>query len=111
MNSKKIIVAGGGTAGWLTALTAKYSLPECDVIVVESNKIGILGAGEGTTPNILGLLSSLEVNPSDFLNKTGGTLKSGIKFTNWSGDGDYYYHPFYSSHPDISHKEFLKEIE
>jgi tryptophan halogenase len=109
--NKKIVVVGGGTAGWLTALVAKYSLPDCEVTVIESDKIGILGAGEGTTPGILGLLSMLEINSIDFLKKTGGTLKSGIKFTNWNKDNEHYYHPFYSKDKATTFEDFLPNID
>ena len=48
--SNKIVIVGGGTAGWLTALKAQRSYPDLDITVIESNDIGILGAGEGSTP-------------------------------------------------------------
>lgn len=109
--NKNIVIVGGGTAGWLTALTSKYALPDCNVTVIESDKIGILGAGEGTTPSIINLLSLIEIDIMDLLKKTGGTVKCGIKFTNWSNDGDYYYHPFYASHESVSLNSFLNEID
>ncbi len=53
---KKVIVIGGGTVGWLTALNAKQFMEDSDVTVIASSKIDILGAGEGTTPNFPGLM-------------------------------------------------------
>jgi glycine/D-amino acid oxidase-like deaminating enzyme len=50
--SKTVVVVGGGTAGWLTALMAKKSQPNLNITVIESKEIGILGAGEGSTPHL-----------------------------------------------------------
>ena len=47
MTDKKIVIVGGGTAGWLSALFAQQNLPSTDITLIESDEIGILGAGEG----------------------------------------------------------------
>ena len=91
---EKITVVGGGTAGWLTALYVKTCLPDSDVVVIESEEIGILGAGEGTTPHFIYLLDLVGVPVSTIIKETGATLKTGIKFTNWNNDGEFYYHGF-----------------
>ena len=90
-----VVVVGGGTAGWLTALYAKVALPNSNVTVVESDDIGILGAGEGATPQLISVLDYLGIPVSVLISKAGATVKSGIKFTNWKNDGTHYYHPFY----------------
>jgi tryptophan halogenase len=91
---KKVVVVGGGTVGWLTALFVRKFWDNTDVTVVASSKIGILGAGEGTTPNFPGILSKLEINHDDFMEKTGCTKKYGIEFINWRGDGKIFKHNF-----------------
>lgn len=91
-----VIVVGGGTAGWLTALYNKRAFPENKITLIESEDLGILGAGEGTTPHILGLLSFLNIDISNLIKQCGVTVKNGIKFTNWNSNGGYYFHPFLS---------------
>lgn len=100
---KRVVVIGGGTAGWMTALYAQKMLPNKEIIVVDSDGIGIIGAGEGTTPHLVGLLDVLEIPLSRMIAETGSTIKNGIKFTNWNGGGedDYYYHAF-AMHGDVS---------
>lgn len=82
---KKIVVVGGGTAGWLVAIFAKKVFSE-DVTVIASSKIDILGAGEGTTPNFTSLLKNFKIDIDDFIKKTDATIKCGIKFHNWNKD-------------------------
>lgn len=91
---KKIVVVGGGTAGWLTALKAKRSYPDLDISVIESKEIGILGAGEGSTPYLVDFFDHLNIPISDLIKNCDATIKNGIKFTNWNNDGDFYYHGF-----------------
>lgn len=88
------VVAGGGTAGWLTALFVKRYFPESKITLIQSPEIGILGAGEGTTPHIIEFLDDLNIPAREIIKYAKGTFKSGIKFTNWNGDGSYYFHPF-----------------
>jgi tryptophan halogenase len=109
--SKNIVVVGGGSAGWLTALTAKKRYPKLNVIVIESKEIGILGAGEGSTPYMPVFLESLEINFKDLVQNCDATVKNGIKFTNWNNEDDFYYHGFgfldLSLGTDALHSRFL----
>lgn len=98
---KKIVVIGGGTVGWLTALYAKKNFPDSNVTLIESDEIGILGAGEGTLTNFVDFVNYLDISFKDLVKHAGATLKSGIKFTNWSDDGGYYYHGFGSNPQDL----------
>ena len=91
---KNIVVVGGGTAGWLTALAAKKRYPNHSVTVIESTKIGILGAGEGSTPNLVPFLTSLGISMSDLIKKTNSTIKIAIKFDNFNSENKSYYHGF-----------------
>ena len=90
----KIVIVGGGTAGWMTALYVNKVYPEAEVTVVESDKVGILGAGEGTTPHFLGFLSFVDISVFDLIRETKSTLKESIEFINWSPKP--YYHGFNS---------------
>lgn len=94
-----IVVVGGGSAGWITALYAKKAYPEDTVTLVESEEYGILGAGEGGTPQLKDLLHFLDIRIEDLIVNCGSTIKNGIRFTNWQGTGDHFYHPFASHGP------------
>lgn len=100
-----IVVVGGGTAGWLTALYAKVKLPDSNITVVESESLGILGAGEGTTPAFLGFLDFLGIPFSRLVREADSTVKHGIKFSNWGEPGSHYYHGFFSS-PEVAFNAF-----
>ena len=91
---KKIIVLGGGSAGWLTSLLVREFYPAFDITLVESEEIGILGAGEGTVPHFLELIDFLRIPVSALVRECSATIKIGIKFSNWNGDGTSYFHDF-----------------
>ena len=105
---KKVVIIGGGTAGWLTALVVNKFWNNTKVVLIESSKIGILGAGEGSTPNFGDILIALNINQNEFFERTGSTLKNGIRFKNWTGDGDITYHGFAgdSSNPFIKRNAY-----
>ena len=104
-----ILVVGGGTAGWLTALYAKKIFPEKNITLVESEEYGILGAGEGSTPNLISFLNFLEISIVDLIKNCKSTIKNGIKFTNWSSDQSYYFHPFASGRQGSNDFGFTSE--
>lgn len=93
----KFVVIGGGTAGWLTALTVNKLSPYSDVTVISSEEIGILGAGEGVTPHFNLLMEQLDIPLEGIFQNAKATIKSGIKFINWNGDGESYIHPFWEN--------------
>jgi tryptophan halogenase len=97
----KYTILGGGTAGWLTALFINKHYPNDDVTVIASSEIGILGAGEGTTPHFITFLNQLGIDEKDIYENCKATIKTGIKFTNWNGEGDEYYHNFNCIGPDL----------
>lgn len=99
---KEIVIVGGGTAGWLVALSMEKLLGyDANITLIESEDIGILGAGEGSTPNFPGIINWLGIDFSEFLIKTNATHKLAISFENWNGDGKKYYHPFTALHSEF----------
>jgi len=91
---KNIVVVGGGTAGWITALMVQAYHPYFHVTVIESEEIGILGAGEGTVPHFVSVLDIIGIPFTDIVKYASGTVKNGIRFVNWNGDGKEYFHGF-----------------
>ena len=90
-----IVIAGAGTTGWLTALYIKGHFSESNVTVIYDDKIPNIGVGESTTPNFLSFTEkTLRISTGELIKNCEATLKNGIKFTNWTGDGSYYYHTF-----------------
>ena len=80
---KKVVVIGGGTAGWLTALVVNKFWKDTYVTLIESSKIGILGAGEGGTSNFGKMLSLLNINQKEFFKRTKCFVNSISGFTCW----------------------------
>jgi tryptophan halogenase len=98
----KFVIVGGGSAGWISALFVRANFPNSKITVIQSSEIGILGAGEGTTPHIIDYLDEIGVPISRLVKEAKAVLKSGIKFSNWNGDRKYYYHSFMDI-PDLDH--------
>jgi len=100
----KIVIVGGGTAGWMTAAMIVKHTTDNDVTVIDSSKIGIIGAGEGSTGSLPWFIRhpwpDNSVTELDFLRKTKGTIKLGINFKNWKGDGTNKYSPIHASETD-----------
>jgi tryptophan halogenase len=91
---ENIVIIGGGTAGWLTALFVQKHYSTSNISVIESSSIGILGAGEGATPNLFTFLQKLDINEEEFLKRVNGTKKMGIDFQNWAEKGLSFIHGF-----------------
>jgi len=91
----EIVVVGGGTAGWLAALMISKIKPEHTVTVIESSKIGIIGAGEGSTGSLTTIVQNemydLGCVEQDFVKECDATLKLGIKHINWNKDVSGHY--------------------
>jgi tryptophan 7-halogenase len=104
MNKRRILIVGGGTAGWLTAayLAKALRLPErshLEITVLESPDISSVGVGEGTFPTIRSTLQFLGIDEGHFIRETSATLKQGIRFVDWAhapagGRSHEFFHPF-----------------
>ena len=95
MKKLRVVVAGGGTAGWMTAAALAGTLGETiDLTLVESDAIGTIGVGESTIPPIVLFNRLLGIDEAEFMRATQATFKLGIKFENWKDIGETYFHSF-----------------
>jgi tryptophan halogenase len=91
----KVVVAGGGTAGWMAAASlAKLLGKTLDVTLIESDDIPTVGVGEATIPTLLSLHELLGITEKEFVAKVNGTFKLGISFENWRNVDEDYIHSF-----------------
>ncbi|MET0246172.1 MAG: tryptophan halogenase family protein [Sphingomonas sp.] len=92
---KRVVIAGGGTAGWVAAAALVKQLgPLLDITLVESDEIGTIGVGESTIPTSRSFHQLLGINEAAFMRHTQSTFKLGIAFENWGKIGDRYIHSF-----------------
>ncbi len=113
---KRVVIAGGGTAGWMAAAAIGKLLGEhLDITLIESDEIGTVGVGEATIPTMLSFHRLLEINEREFLEAVNGTFKLAIKFENWGKLNESYIHSFGKTGRDCWAGEFhhfwLKGLE
>jgi tryptophan halogenase len=92
---KKVVIAGGGTAGWVAAMAlSKQFGTLLDITLVESEEIGTVGVGESTVPPITTFHNLLGIDEREFMRECAATFKVAIWFEDFGKLGDWYLHPF-----------------
>jgi len=93
---KRILIVGGGTAGWMAAAYLGRFLRHspCKITLVESAKIGSIAVGEATIPTLVGFVRNLRLDEDEFMRRCYATYKLGIRFIDWFEKGDAYWHTF-----------------
>ena len=100
MRTRKVLIVGGGSAGWIAAAYLEAALRDdprarVEITLVESPDIPRIGVGEATVPSISHVLSVIGINPAEFMRAVDGTFKQSIRFVNWlHKSGHVYHHPF-----------------
>lgn len=92
--TRKVIIVGGGTAGWMTASHLKKALPGIDVTLIESSNIKTIGVGEATFSTIKLFFDFLGLDESEWMPSCNASYKLAIKFVNWRAAGGHFFHPF-----------------
>jgi glycine/D-amino acid oxidase-like deaminating enzyme len=111
---KKILIIGGGTAGWMSAmlLTEAWAGSGCEISLLESSEIGIIGVGEGSTPKMRRFFEHVGIAESEWMAACNGTYKCGIRFPGWATRKGYksYYHPFFSISDNSTVRAFAENV-
>ena len=110
-----VVIVGGGTAGWMTALILARSLIErgIGITLLESPTVPIIGVGEGSTPWLRGFFDSLGIEESEWMPECHATYKCGITFEGWSTKPGFesYFHPFASMLDNLTMTQFVHNVE
>ncbi len=112
---ERIVIVGGGTAGWMAAAAFCHTLNNGgrEITLIESDVIGTVGVGEATIPPIIEFNARLGIPENEFIAATQATFKLGIEFCNWGQLGDRYFHPFgdygFDLHGVHFHQLWLRE--
>jgi tryptophan halogenase len=106
----RVVVVGGGTAGWMTAAALSNKLKGLPISVrlIESEEIGTVGVGEATLPHIRAFNNTLGIAEPELMKSTEATFKLGIEFCDWGRIGDRYIHPFGDFGPAVNEIPFYQ---
>ena len=110
----KILIVGGGTAGWMSAILFADAWRDTatEICLLESSDIGIIGVGEGSTPKMRRFFDRLNIPESEWMPACNATYKCGIRFPDWSTRKGFksYYHPFFSISDDHTVRAFAQNV-
>ena len=90
----KILIVGGGSAGWMTAATLESQFPKWKISLIESKNISTVGVGESTIGKITNWMRLLKIDDRDFIKHVDGSYKLSIKFTDFYKKGESFHYPF-----------------
>ena len=111
ISPKRIVIVGGGTAGWIAAnlFASKLDQKTTDITLIESPNVGIIGVGEGSTPTLKRFFDELGIAERDWMPKCNATYKTNIRFEGWSPEKgpSSYSHPFISQVDTFSERAFF----
>jgi tryptophan 7-halogenase len=92
---RKVVIAGGGTAGWIAATALSHQFrDQLEIVLVESEQIGTIGVGESTIPPIRAFHRFVQIDEREFMREVACTFKLGISFEDWHRPEARYFHPF-----------------
>ena len=92
---RRVVIAGGGTAGWVAAAALSSQLGKLiDITLVESDALGTIGVGEATIPTHRSFHDITGIDEAAFMRASQATFKLGISFENWGALGESYIHSF-----------------
>lgn len=108
--TRKLVIAGGGTAGWMAAaaLVSRLKPEYYEITVVESSHISTIGVGESVVPSVTGFIRDLGLDEQDFIEKTEATVKLGTMFRDWSDKGQSFFHPLGTLGCELEGNEFFQ---
>lgn len=109
-NLNKIVIVGGGSAGWMAAAILSSQLKNniCEIEVVEAEDISTIGVGESTVPSFVHLLQRLGIDEHEFMQFSRATYKLGIRFVDWHRREENYFHPFGNIGTNIANHDFYQ---
>ncbi|HWQ85425.1 tryptophan halogenase family protein [Brevundimonas sp.] len=113
---RRIVVVGGGSAGWMAAASLACSFSprlasgDLSLTVVESTAIGIVGVGEATIPPIRDFNAALGIDEAEFVRATRATIKLGIEFRDWTSNGDRFFHGFGDYGPPLDRQAAAQHL-
>ena len=92
----RIVIVGGGSAGWMTAagLVGLLGKAAPEIRLIESDEIGIVGVGEATLPQLRAFNRAIGLDERELVAETQASFKLGIQFRDWGEPGSSYIHPF-----------------
>lgn len=107
-NIEKIVIVGGGSAGWMTAAALSHALKQHNISIelIESSDIATVGVGEATIPPIRQFNAMAGLDEREFILRTNATFKLGIEFKDWNSVGQSYFHPFGKFGMDLEGVDF-----
>lgn len=91
-----VVIVGGGTAGWLSALALVAYCPYIKVTLIQPKINQVIGVGESTQPDLISLLTAAGIDQTEFMTACDASFKCGIYYEDWNEIGSSYWHPFSS---------------